>query len=246
MNEIPKSHPRYKSLSERKLIEDGFEKGIIAKAGLIAHGRGETFYYLLGEKTNKETKKQINAAAAMLLLAKKPVLSVNGNTTALCAKEISVLSDSVPAEIEVNLFYKTPKRIKLIEKEFSKHGKKILGTKPTKKIHGLKSKRKDIDEKGQWEADVVLVMLEDGDRTEYLKKMGKKIIAIDLNPLSRTAQKADITITDNVTQCIPLLTEKIIKLRKKSTKELEEIIKNFKNKKILKKTEEQIRKGKMR
>ena len=58
MNEIPKSHPRYKSLSERKLIEDGFEKGIIAKAGLIAHGRGETFYYLLGEKTNKETKKQ--------------------------------------------------------------------------------------------------------------------------------------------------------------------------------------------
>ena len=54
-------------------------------------------------------------------------------------------------------------------------------------------------------ADVVLVPLEDGDRTEALKKMGKTVIVFDLNPLSRTAQKADITIVDNVTRGMRLL-----------------------------------------
>ena len=54
-------------------------------------------------------------------------------------------------------------------------------------------------------ADVVLVPLEDGDRTEALKKMGKTVITFDLNPLSRTAQKADITIVDNVIRGMRLL-----------------------------------------
>ena len=54
-------------------------------------------------------------------------------------------------------------------------------------------------------ADVVLVPLEDGDRTEALKKMGKTVITFDLNPLSRTSQKADITIVDNVIRGMKLL-----------------------------------------
>jgi 4-phosphopantoate--beta-alanine ligase len=36
--------------------------------------------------------------------------------------------------------------------------------------------------------------------------MGKKVIAIDLNPLSRTARAATLTIVDDVTRAIPAIT----------------------------------------
>lgn len=240
---IPKNHPRRKSLEERKKIEEGFRKGIVAAAGMIAHGRGETLDYLLGEKTVPEARKQIKAAAAMLVLAEKPVISVNGNTTVLCAKEIVMLAKAVPAKIEVNLFYRTTKRLKLIEKEFKKLGAKILGSGKTKKIPCLRSKRQFVDAKGIFVADVVLVMLEDGDRTEFLKKMGKKVIAIDLNPLSRTARKADVTIVDSITRALPLLRRKVLEMRKKPGKTLVEKIKNHKNQVLLHKSELRIRGG---
>ena len=240
---IPKNHPRYNSLMEREKIEEGFEKGIVAPTGMIAHGRGETFDYLLGEKTPKEAIGQIEAAGAELLLAKKPVISVNGNTTALCAREIVQLSKTVPAPIEVNLFYRTSKRIKLIEKEFAKLGVKILGTKPTTRIPKLMSQRRFVDVLGISVADVILVMLEDGDRAEFLRRMGKQVIAIDLNPLSRTARKANITIVDNVTRALPLLTQKIKKLKKKKDKELRQIVSRFNNKKSLMLIEAKMRGG---
>ena len=50
---LPKSHPRYKSLKNRDLIVSGIRKGVTSIHGLIAHGRGEAFDYLIGEKTNK-------------------------------------------------------------------------------------------------------------------------------------------------------------------------------------------------
>lgn len=49
--EIPESHPRYQSLLTRHRIEEGVEKGITSRQGLIAQGRGEAFDYLLGERT---------------------------------------------------------------------------------------------------------------------------------------------------------------------------------------------------
>ena len=55
-------------------------------------------------------------------------------------------------------------------------------------------------------ADVILVPLEDGDRCEALVKMGKTVIAIDLNPLSRTARKATLTIVDELTRALPNIT----------------------------------------
>jgi 4-phosphopantoate--beta-alanine ligase len=55
---------------------------------------------------------------------------------------------------------------------------------------------------GIFTADVVLVPLEDGDRAEALVRLGKKVIAIDLNPLSRTARSAQITIVDEVARAI--------------------------------------------
>ena len=47
---IPKDHPRYASLIIREKLVDGFEKGLVAHEGLIAHGRGESFDYLLEKK----------------------------------------------------------------------------------------------------------------------------------------------------------------------------------------------------
>jgi 4-phosphopantoate--beta-alanine ligase len=53
MSLIPKSHPRAKSLLIREKLVSGFDSGLVAKEGLLAQGRGEAFYYLLGEKTGK-------------------------------------------------------------------------------------------------------------------------------------------------------------------------------------------------
>ncbi|MFH1256840.1 MAG: phosphopantothenate/pantothenate synthetase [Candidatus Diapherotrites archaeon] len=229
----PKSHPRFNSLMQRHLIEEAAKKGIAAHAGMIAQGRGEAFDYLLGEKTQKFAKKAISAAAAQLLLAEKPVISVNGNTTALCAKEIVSLAKTLGAKIEVNLFYRSRKRELLIAKEFSKFGAKILGVNPGKKLAFLESKRAFVSSNGIWSADCVLVMLEDGDRTEALRKNGKKVVAVDLNPFSRTAQKADISIVDNVVRCIPLLEKEAKKLKGKKTTSLKKIVRSYSNKKSL-------------
>ena len=35
--------------------------------------------------------------------------------------------------------------------------------------------------------------------------MGKTVCVIDLNPLSRTAKTASITIVDELTRCVPIL-----------------------------------------
>ena len=92
MAHIPKSHPRYLSLMTRKKIEHAVVNGIASHVGLIAHGRGEAFDYLIGEKTNDAAKKFIDSAAALLLIAKNPVISVNGNAAALVPKELVKLS----------------------------------------------------------------------------------------------------------------------------------------------------------
>ena len=50
---IPKSHPRVKSLLIRERLVDGFDKGLVAKEGLLAQGRGEAFDYLLGKNRKR-------------------------------------------------------------------------------------------------------------------------------------------------------------------------------------------------
>src|SRR5919112_27480 len=102
---IPSSHPRAKSLYIRELLANGFKNGIVVEEGLIAHGRGETFDYLLGEDTTETARTAIKAACSLLLLSVHPVISVNGNVAALCSKEVVELSNLINADIEVNLFY---------------------------------------------------------------------------------------------------------------------------------------------
>ena len=215
----PKDHPRYKSLLAREKLVDASD--VVAKQGLIAHGRGEAFDYLLGEKTSKSAKESIKAAAFMLKNAKNSVISVNGNFAALCPKEIIQLAKNTNSKIEVNLFYSNEKRKKAITKILKKSGaKEIFGLnkKSSIKLLGIDSARRIVDKNGIFSADVVLVPLEDGDRTIALKKAKKKIITFDLNPLSRTAETADITIVDNVTRAMKLLVSESKKELKKSSK----------------------------
>jgi 4-phosphopantoate--beta-alanine ligase len=92
-----------------------------------------------------------------------------------------------------------------------------------------------VDPRGIERADVVLVCLEDGDRTEHLAQMGKKVIAVDLNPFSRTAQYAQISIVDNLVRVLPALISCAQDLRRKKidTAGLEKIVKAYNNKTVL-------------
>ncbi|MEM4368054.1 MAG: phosphopantothenate/pantothenate synthetase family protein, partial [Candidatus Anstonellales archaeon] len=69
----------------------------------------------------------------------------------------------------------------------------------------------------------------------------KFVIAIDLNPLSRTAKEADITIVDNLIRVMPLFISYYKKLGKLDRSELNKIINSFNNKKNLRKAEKAIR-----
>ncbi|WP_297522737.1 4-phosphopantoate--beta-alanine ligase [Thermococcus sp.] len=235
MVKIPRSHPRYWSLYYRERIIEGMERGMTAKAGLIAHGRGEAFDYLIGERTIEPAERAMRAAVAKFLLAKHPVISVNGNVAALVPKETVELAKALNAKLEVNLFYRTEERVRTIAGELGKHDPdvEILGINPTKRIPGLEHERGKVDEKGIWRADVVLVPLEDGDRTEALVEMGKFVVTVDLNPLSRSARMADITIVDNIVRAYPRMIELAGELKNLPREELERIVEEYDNEKTL-------------
>lgn len=237
---IPKSHPRYISLKTRDLIASGIKKGITSQHGLIAHGRGEAFDYLIGEKTNKFAEESINAAASMLLLAKHPVISVNGNAAALAPKELVKLSKAIPAKLEVNIFHKSKQREKAIKRWLINNGAKEVLLPNIPYLKNIGHNRRFANKGGIAKADVVFVPLEDGDRCEALRKMGKQVITIDLNPMSRTAKSANITIVDNIIRAIPLLIKKINQFKKADKTKLEKIVKKYENKQILKRVLSQI------
>jgi len=212
----PKSHPRYESLMKREKIIEGIKAGIVADAGLIAHGRGEAFDYLIGERTLSEADLAEKIAAYHFLLAENPVISVNGNTAVLAPENLVALSNLIPAKLEINLFYRSEERVRKIADLLRKHGaEQILGEEPDAKIPNLEHKRALCTKKGTIKADVILIPLEDGDRAEALKNMGKTIIAIDLNPVSRTSKAAAVTIVDDVVRAIPRIIFHVKVTRKK-------------------------------
>lgn len=236
---IPKNHVRVDSLRKREKLIEGEEKGIVAKAGLIAHGRGEAFDYLLGETTTPPALFATRAAAAALLLAAHPVISVNGNSAALVPRDLVRLAEETGAELEVNLFYRTAARERAIEAALKGAGaKRVLGVgrAASAKIPELFSERRRVDPRGIYAADVVLVPLEDGDRTMALKRVGKYVITIDLNPLSRTSQTADITIVDNIVRVVPNLVKAVRELRDSDPRELKDILGRFDNHRNLSET----------
>lgn len=203
---IPKDHPRYTSLVTREHMKDALARGLIHETGLIAHGRGEAFDYLLGETSPPWARRVARAAAAALMSAKQPVLSCNGNVVALAAKECVEAAKATGARLEVNLFHRTEDRVKRLVRELEKNGgQNVLGPNPDARIPKLSSDRAKCHKDGIFGADVVLVPLEDGDRCEALVNMGKTVIAIDLNPLSRTAVRATVTIVDELRRALLLI-----------------------------------------
>jgi len=193
-------HPRYESLRVRARLAEAMRAGLVVPEGLIAHGRGEAFDYLLGERSTASARRAARTAAAWLLAARHPVLSVNGNVAALAAREVAALQRAVPGlGVEVNLFHRTPARAAQVAQELRRAGVRgVLGVRPTARIPRLPSDRARVDAAGIARADVCLVPLEDGDRAEALQRLGKRVIAIDLNPLSRTSRAADLPIVDEL------------------------------------------------
>ena len=207
-SDVPPTHPRYLSLLTRERIVAGVERGVTSLHGLIAHGRGEAFDYLLGECTHPFAQRAIAAAAVALKAARHPVISVNGNACALAAADLVALAQATGALLEVNIFHTSPAREQAIRTMLLEAGaSEVLMPSQTHAIAYIDHNRKWVHPEGILIADVVCVPLEDGDRCEALVKNGKQVITIDLNPLSRTARTAQITIVDNLTRCLPLLVE---------------------------------------
>ncbi len=233
---ISHDHPRFVSLETRERLVRGFQSGIVVPQGLIAHGRGEAFDYLLGEVTPKSSRAATKAAVALLLSARSPVMSVNGNTAALVPRDIVRLARLVPAGLEVNLFHRSLAREQRIASFLKRNGaSQVLGANasPRLRITGVASPRRSVDAKGIGDADVVLVPLEDGDRAEALRKAGKMVIAIDLNPMSRTSQAATVTIVDNIIRAIPELVRITSRMKRLSRSRLNAIVSSFDNERNL-------------
>ncbi len=202
---IPPDHPRYRSLVTRERLAQAAQDGIVAWEGLTAHGRGEAFDYLIGERTTRSAALAERTAAALLKRARHPVISVNGNTAALAAAEIAALQKASGALVEVNLFHRTEKRIRLIEDLLTRAGAEVFSG-PAERLLPLSHDRAWCRREGMYAADVILVPLEDGDRAGALISMNKTVIAVDLNPLSRTARAASLTIVDELTRALPAIT----------------------------------------
>ncbi|MGC9112246.1 4-phosphopantoate--beta-alanine ligase [Acidilobus sp.] len=235
MEDIPRSHPRYWSLVTRQKLVDAMKEGVVVPQGLISHGRGEAFDYILGEKSLDFAIEAERAAVAAMLLARRPIISVNGNYAALAADDIVKLSEQLNAPIEVNVFHRTEERVKAIEDFMKRHGAtRVYGSECQKThISGLESARGIVCVDGIYSADVVLVAIEDGDRTEALRRMGKVVIAIDLNPFSRTAQAASITIVDEAIRATKNMISMAEELKGLGKDKLRDMVSSYSNRRTL-------------
>lgn len=228
--DIHTDHPRRKSLASRQKIVDAQAAGMLADSALIAHGRGEAFDYLLGEKTIDSARQSQREAVNRLFSAQEPVISMNGNSTILAGKNAVRLAALTGSKLEVNIFYRTEKRMNLLLEKMKFMKDEVMASRPPKRftvvewkqlvsqveilgahqdslIPGLEGPRARCCSGGIFQSDVILVPLEDGDRCQALISMSKQVIAVDLNPLSRTSRFATVTIVDEVARAFSTMTD---------------------------------------
>ena len=137
---------------------------------------------------------------------------------ALAPEGLIELGQVLNAPLEVNIFHTETGREQKIREYLLKHGASdVLMPTTEAQLSYIDSNRKFVHPEGIFKADVVFVPLEDGDRCEALQKMGKNVVTVDLNPISRTAKQASITIVDNVVRTLPLLCEEIQNLSASDT-----------------------------
>jgi 4-phosphopantoate--beta-alanine ligase len=238
MSDIPDSHPRAASLRLRERLVEGLRAGLTTESGLIAHGRGEALDYLLGERTHPFAERATATASALLTLASRPAITVNGNVAALAGQELAALASHHPRlAFEVNLFHYTPERARRIVAYLEGLGMRGVldwASSPNPvTLPGLDSSRRHMHPDGVAVADVVVVPLEDGDRCEALAASGRKVIAVDLNPLSRTARRAHVSIVDELTRALPLLDRYLAEDRAAPPDELRGRLERYDNAKVL-------------
>lgn len=233
MTEIPKNHPRYESLIAREQIAAGVDKGMTSRQGLIAQGRGEAFDYLIGEKTTDSADYAEAVAVCLLLLAENPVISVNGNAAALAPADLVMLAQLTGAKLEVNLFHRTEERVKKIIDELKENGADTVLGENAEPLLPLEHERAKVERSGIYDADVIFVPLEDGDRCKVLAEMKKLVIAVDLNPLSRTAQTAHVSIVDNLKRALPNMIRMIPDFKNMEEEDLWEIVQAYDNHVVL-------------
>ena len=244
MSDVPESHPRYLSLRIRDAVVKGVEQGITSPHGLIAHGRGEAFDYLIGEKTWPFAQRAVRAAAAMLLLAEHPVVSVNGNAAALVPGELVELGELLGAPLEVNIFHASKAREQAIQRHMSTHGAtRVLMPTQEAQLSFIDSNRKFVHPEGIFKSDAVFVPLEDGDRCEALRRMGKEVITVDLNPMSRTPRRASVAIVDNVVRALPALLQEVRGLHGEGADVLKGVVSEYDNQEVLQDAIQCIRRG---
>jgi len=218
MTDIPPSHPRYKSLVIRERLV-GMLGEVVVPQGLIAHGRGECFDYLLGEETPPEVYPAYRAAAALLRVSRRPVIAVNGNAAALAHEDIGRFAERFGIPIEINLFHYSRRRVEAIARLF--RGLSIpVYTEHDVEIPTVSSRRRLVSREGIYSADTVMLMIEDGDMPEGLRRLGKRVISIDLNPLSRTARNSDVTIVDNLVRVFPILSRELESMGREEAREI--------------------------
>ena len=242
MTDVPKSHPRYLSLRTRDRIVSGVENGVTSIHGLIAHGRGEAFDYLIGETSHAFALDALNAAAALLLCARHPVVSVNGNSAALVGAEMVALGEALGSPLEVNIFHASKAREVAIRSHLEAYGaRQILMPSGDTELEFIDSNRRFVNPEGIYRADVIFVPLEDGDRCHALVKMGKAVVTVDLNPMSRTSRTSTVSIVDNVIRAMPVLLERVETLRASPRAALENLISGYNNQHTLQMAERAIR-----
>ena len=120
---------------------------------------------------------------------------------------------------------------------YKSHGyDEILGTldDDIEYLNEIENNRASASKTGIYSADTILIPLEDGDRAEILKKTGKNIITIDLNPLSRTSKMSDVSIMDNIVRAIPFMTKIAEDLKTQDKAVLMEMVNEFDNDENLK------------
>ena len=239
MAEISESHPRRDSLLARQKLVDAAEKGLLADSAMIAHGRGEAYDYLLGEKTSGTSLLAIREVAARLRAAARPVISVNGNTVVLAGESLIRVAAVIGCPIEVNLYYRSAERVEgllsLLKEQREAVSDKgapegyvgdwsnavgsvlLMGAEEDGRIEGLIGPRSICSAEGIGSADTVLVPLEDGDRCKALINLGKEVLVIDLNPLSRTSMMASVTIVDEVARASEALVKEAIACQNEPT-----------------------------
>lgn len=161
------------------------------------------------------------------------MISVNGNAAALVPDGLVMLAEILGAKLEVNLFHRTNERVHRIVECLHEAGAADVLGETAEPLLPLDHERSRAEKDGIYSADVVLVLLEDGDRCTALANMDKIVIAVDLNPLSRTAQTAHVSIVDNLVRAIPNMIEIAKEMKTMTPDEIWTYVENYDNKLVL-------------